>query len=116
MAWLASLSHMRAAGSPVKLSFLPSRLAIVFATLEAESVVLEKEIADFQKEHADLQSRLQHARPGTINAKEAILPGTSVTILSETVKINKKYASTSVYLDREHKKIAFGSFSEVDIG
>lgn len=76
---------------------------------------LEQEIREFHQEQSGLQSRLQNARPGTIGAKEAVMPGTTVTILNETIKINKKNASTNIYLDRNKKQISFAPFTELQI-
>lgn len=107
---VATLTKLKA-----QIGKLPPDKDALLKKMTETSKILDKEVRDFQKERSDLQEKLQHARPGTVSAKDAIMPGTTVTILSETTKISKKYPSTTIYLDREHKKIAFTSFTAVEI-
>lgn len=77
--------------------------------------VLKKQVEDMKKVREDLQQHLQTAKPGTVSAKGDLMPGVQVTILRETHKISKRTPSTTVYLDREKKRIAFTSFKETEL-
>lgn len=107
---IATLTTLKA-----RMRQLPPDKEALLKKLTETAATLDRELRDFQKEHDELQSKLQHARPGTVSAKGSIMPGTTVTILNETTKINKNYPATTIYLDREHKKIAFTSFKELDL-